>query len=231
MQNIPLIFSPRVLFLKPTSILLLAMKQIAVFDFDGTLFSQDTSVAFCLYIYRRFPLRLLFMPIQIFAIILYWCTAINKKKFKELFLIFLWQIDENKLKAYLSDFWKEHFPERFHQSLLSRLDDLIQNNIIVLCVSASPDLLLLPIASYLNIKHVIATRIKKRRSVYIIEGKNCRGNEKIKRLHNQFPPSEFELVEAYSDNPDDLQLLQLAKSGYVVKQNKRKKVDLVKVDA
>ncbi len=46
-------------------------------------------------------------------------------------------------------------------------------------------------------------------------GVNCRGTEKITRLLSVFPSQKIAL--AYSDNHDDLPLLQAAEQGFLVK--------------
>ena len=50
--------------------------------------------------------------------------------------------------------------------------------------------------------------------------KNCRGKEKINRLHKA---CDFKkIVHAYSDNKDDLELLKKADKGYKIKYHKAK---------
>ena len=51
-----------------------------------------------------------------------------------------------------------------------------------------------------------------------IIGKNCKGEEKVKRLASTIPNAQ--IVTSYSDSESDLPILNLAKTAYVVEGNK-----------
>ena len=48
--------------------------------------------------------------------------------------------------------------------------------------------------------------------------KNCKGEEKVRRLANTIPNAQ--IVTSYSDSESDLPILNLAKTAYVVEGNK-----------
>ena len=67
----------------------------------------------------------------------------------------------------------------------------------------------------LGIKDVLATKTDK--DGHII-GKNCKGEEKVKRLVSTIPNAQ--IVTSYSDSESDLPILNIAKTAYVVEGNK-----------
>ncbi|MFN3523009.1 MAG: HAD-IB family hydrolase [Phenylobacterium sp.] len=86
-------------------------------------------------------------------------------------------------------------------------------------VSASPDLVVAPFARGLAAHALIATRLvydAEDRIVGTFDGANCRGAEKVRRLHEVFGP-DLRLKAAYGDTSGDREMLELAEEkGYRV---------------
>jgi phosphoserine phosphatase len=161
--------------------------QIAVFDFDGTLYRKDTMIQFCLFIYRRYPLRLRYASIQLLGAVMYLFKSISIEHFKTLFLSYLLDMSEEKVQQELKLFWASRFPKHFHPALLQRLKELQEQ----------------------NISSVVETEDK------WVWRFNCRGKKKVDFLENALPHAV--VLEAYSDNKDDHFLLEKAELGFVVK--------------
>lgn len=191
--------------------------QIAVFDFDGTLYKKDTMIQFCLFIYKRYPFRLRYASIQILGAVMYLFKSITIEHFKTLFLSFLLGMSEEKVQQELELFWASRFPKHFHPNVLQRLKELQDKNIACVCISASPDWMIQNACDHLGITQVLGS------SVIEIEDKwvwrfNCRGKKKVAFLENALPNAV--VVEAYSDNQDDHYLLEKAERGFKVQKGK-----------
>ena len=191
--------------------------QIAVFDFDGTLYKKDTMIQFCLFIYKRYPFRLRYASIQILGAVMYLFKSITIEHFKTLFLSYLLGMSEEKVQQELKLFWTSRFPKHFHPNVLQRLKELQDKNIACVCISASPDWMIQDACNHLGITQVLGS------SVIEIEDKwvwrfNCRGKKKVAFLENALPNAI--VVEAYSDNHDDHYLLEKAERGFKVQKGK-----------
>lgn len=191
--------------------------QIAVFDFDGTLYKKDTMIQFCLFIYKRYPFRLRYASIQILGAVMYLFKSITIEHFKTLFLSYLLGMSEEKVQQELKLFWASRFPKHFHPALLERLKELQEKDIACVCISASPDWMIQNACDHLGITQVLGS------SVIEIEDKwvwrfNCRGKKKVAFLENALPNAI--VVEAYSDNHDDHYLLEKAERGFKVQKGK-----------
>jgi len=201
------------------------MQQVAVFDFDKTLYKKDSFLSFYKFIVFKYPIRLIFLPIQVLGGLLYLVKILNAKTFKNYFLIYLYNMKLEILAANLEEFWSQNQP--FNQELLSRVQTLNNSGITTVIVSASPTLFIKNVCNELGIKHVIGTELTYQNSKYKIVGKNCRGKEKISRLSCYFE-DDIEIVWAFSDNKDDKALLNASKYSFCVEYGKLVKYEPLK---
>jgi HAD superfamily hydrolase (TIGR01490 family) len=186
--------------------------KLALFDFDGTLYKYDSILSFCLFYYRKKPLRIWRVIIQVYALVLWKSKRINTSTFKSKFICFIASDSALEVNRMASQFWKNK--DTFNQELMSALKSCQAENLCVVVVSASPDLFILPACEKLGIQHVVSTTLRIHEEGYTL-GTNCRGSEKTIRLRAVFPTQR--IVSAYSDNTDDLQLLRTAEQGFLVK--------------
>ena len=185
------------------------MKKIAVFDFDHTLFKQDSLIAFCLYIYRRYPWRALYGIVQLVGLFLHRLGILSTRQFKNLFIGYLIAIPKKKVDRLVNDFWTQHLNAGFNKELLELIGQH-KEKIEIVCVSASPQFMFTLLMKHLlQIDVCISTPTTYSYCRYRICGQNCRGSEKIKRL-NEYYSEGYELILAVSDNEDDQELLNMA---------------------
>jgi phosphatidylglycerophosphatase C len=193
------------------------MQQIAVFDFDKTLFKKDSFLSIYKFIVIKYPIRFIFLPIQVLSGALYWLKILDAKTFKSYFLFYLYNMKLEILAANLEEFWSQN--QQFNQELLSCIQTLNNSGITTVVVSASPTLFLKKACKDLGIKHVIGTELTYQNGNYKIAGKNCRGREKISRLLSFFE-DDIEIIWAFSDNKDDQDLLNMSKNSFWIKNGK-----------
>lgn len=187
------------------------MKQIAFFDFDGTITTKDTLLEFIKYAKGNFNFYLGFLIYSPF-LVAYKLKIISNQLAKEKVLAFFFKntIQENfdeKCRA----FAKERLPRLLRPKALAEISKLQKENIPVVIVSASPENWIRPWAESLQLD-LIATCMKTKdgRLTGKIEGKNCHGNEKATRINAGFKLSGYDKIYAYGDTSGDKPMLRLA---------------------
>jgi phosphoserine phosphatase len=131
----------------------------------------------------------------------------SRTNFKSHFFIFLRGLKSTE--GYVDDFWISHY---------KRIKDWYQaqdhsNDVII---SASPEFLLRSAFIRLKARHLIATLMDPQTGS--IEGENCRGEEKVKRLKQKI--KDPSIRRAYTDHRSDSPILDLAQEKYLVKRHK-----------
>ena len=178
-----------------------------IYDFDGTLYSGDSTVDFLKYSFKKHPSLIRFLPAMgLAALKHYGFKSIDKTAMKETFYRMFSGYDADDL---LEEFWdkleKNIFPWYPGQQQLE--DDII--------ISASPEFLLQPICTRLGIKHLMASRVDSKTGKYT--GKNCWGPEKPIRLKEQMGITRCD--NFYSDSYSDQPLAEIADKAFIVEKD------------
>lgn len=178
-----------------------------VYDFDGTIYDGDSTIDFYLFCLKTNKKIIILLPKQIFSFILYKMKLKNKIYFKQTFFSFLKYM--NNIDVIIENFWDKNICKitKWYKNQ-QKNDDVI--------ISASPLFLLKPLEKKLSINKVIATEVNKKNGLFL--GKNCYGKEKVNFFKKYY--SLKNINEFYSDSLSDIYMLQLAKSGYIVKNKK-----------
>lgn len=179
-----------------------------VYDFDKTIYKDDSTVDFFFYSIKHHPSILLNIPKIAFAALLWALGIIDKTGFKEIFYNFL-EIIPN-IDQTLEDFWDEHeYKIKTFYKNHQQPDDVV--------ISASPEFLLTPIAKRLGIKHLLASRVNKFSGLYT--GENCWGKEKVFRFYEEFGEAA-RIDEFYSDSLSDSPLAMISEKSFIVEDEK-----------
>ncbi|MBR1847940.1 MAG: HAD-IB family phosphatase [Lachnospiraceae bacterium] len=177
-----------------------------IYDFDKTIYRGDSSIDFFLYCLKRRPRIIKYLPKQVLYTFLYALKKVSIEEYKSTFFSFLNALDNTD--KYVDAFWQKNREKIKPWYLSQKLSsDLI--------ISASPYFLLEPICRQLNVDTVIATDMNKHNAE--INGKNCKGKEKVNRLFANYPNAEIESF--YSDSTSDAPLAKLAKHAFIVQNN------------
>jgi phosphatidylglycerophosphatase C len=186
-------------------------RPVVAFDFDGTLTTRDSFTAFLAW--RAGPLH----------------YALGLLRLAPALGLYLLRRDRGRLKAatvreFLSGQSSERLAEQaqaFAQSRAARLlrpDALVAwtswktSGALMLIVTASPEILVEPFARSLGADGLIGTLLKidgKGRLTGALDGENCRGAEKVRRISAQFG-TDIALAAAYGDTSGDREMLQMA---------------------
>lgn len=173
------------------------MKKAIIYDFDKTIYSKETSMAFMFFFLKRHR-SLIPKFILNLAIILF--NIKDLKKVKNIFFSIFKGMDiENDINLFWEKEMKNIYPYFFEEIKENRKDaDLL------ILISASPDFLLEPIYKKLGFDILISTKY----SNFTLIGKNCKKDEKLKRLNEL---GNFDVLCFYSDSLSDLPLFNIAK--------------------
>ncbi len=180
-----------------------------VYDFDKTIYKNDSTADFFLYCLRKHPKIFRILP-SIFSGFLqhYIFKKCTKTEFKERIMQFVRYIDYEKD---ITDFWKKNKNKiKTFYLKQKRQDDVI--------ISASPCFILEPICNELKISNLICSRVDVRTGKYI--GVNCHGKEKVVRyreIYGNKPVHEF-----YSDSKSDTPMANISEKSFLVKGSKIK---------
>lgn len=193
--------------------------KLVLFDFDGTIYRKDSFFEFCKFVFRKKPLRIVFSLIHAAIMIPYFCRLMSAKTAKNGFMLYLWNVKPEELNQLLNEFWEREYPESFRKSLLAKISQYRQQGAHLVCVSASPDILLQDICSRIGFDRFIGTRMERKGGRYVIQGNNCHGPEKVVRIRELYKTGEHEILAAYSDSLHDMPMLQLAREHYMIRKN------------
>lgn len=178
-----------------------------IYDFDDTIYNGDTNKDIIMYSFKKHPFKVVKALKKTKKLeVDYKRGLISFERVKEAMLSFLFEIDN--LDEYIEKFVDLHI-KKIKPWYLSRRS----NNDIV--ISASYELWIVPFCKRLGIKYVLATRTDRDGNIL---GKNCKGEEKVKRLASVIPNAQ--VLTSYSDSESDLPILKMAKTAYVVEGNK-----------
>jgi len=190
-------------------------REIAFFDFDGTITKKDTLLEFIKFSKGKIRFYLGFI-INLPYLVAFKLGIISNQSAKEKILRFFFNSMPMKVfKQYCQRFTKHVLPGLIRPKALEEIQRLKQNNILVVVVSASPENWIEEWAQSLQLG-LIASRleIEAGKVTGKIVGKNCHGDEKVSRIREIYDLSDYFIVAAYGDSSGDKAMLQLATKAY-----------------
>lgn len=191
-------------------------RAVAAFDFDGTLTDRDTLVPFLVRAFGRARLAAVFAALAFAGL----CTLLRLRtidEFKQRVLRRLVAgLPVQRLRA-LGPVHARAIEPWLRPQALQRIEwHRAQGHVLVL-VSSTLDLYLESVARHLAFDHVLCSRLEVERGIDGVErftgrleGADCTGAEKLRRLTSLVgAPGVLEL-HAYGDSPGDRDLLAAA---------------------
>ena len=194
--------------------------NLALFDFDGTLYPKDSFTGFIFYtLSKRHIVKkgLKILPwIQAYYLKLYPAHAMRPRLFQSMFK----DISANFLQN-LAQEYAQQLIQNLDQELLQQLRLHQQNGDRVVLVSASIDLYLVPICKALNIELICTmTEIKDGLLTGHYSSQDCSCEQKKLRILQKYNLADYGFVYAYGNSEEDLDMLSLADFAYMMGENK-----------
>jgi HAD superfamily hydrolase (TIGR01490 family) len=191
---------------------LMQAQRFAVFDVDGTLLRGD-----CLWLAVRrskgIAGQLLAALVCLPWLIGWQLRLVNTGRFKQQAIAAFGVCDAvNRADASdRTDWLLGELRSQLKPEALQRLRWHQQRGDRVLLCSASPRLLLQPLADWLGVE-LLCTELEQVQGLWRpkLSSPNCKGPEKVRRLEQHLGPLECLSIEAYGDSKGDRELLQAA---------------------
>ena len=186
-------------------------KQIAFFDFDGTITTKDTFLEFIKFCKGGFRFYL-GMLLNVHYLVAFKIKLITNQKAKEKVLEYFFKgMSAEEFKALCHQFSRQALPKLIRPKAVEEIKKLQAENYTIVIVSASPQNWILPWADQMQIP-VLASclEIKQGKVTGKLDGKNCRGAEKVRRITDRYVVADYETIYAYGDSSGDFEMLKLA---------------------
>ena len=186
-------------------------KRIAFFDFDGTITTKDSLLSFILFRYGKRKTYLGLLKVSPFYVAhLFKLISVQAAKQKVLRQFFRNESVES-FNASCNQFAMEILPGLERSKAMKEIKLLQEKGADVVVISASPYNYLHPWCKQLGVE-LICTNLatKDGKLTGKIEGNNCRGEEKVRRIQSAYKLDEYDEVYAYGDTKGDKPMLELA---------------------
>lgn len=191
------------------------MNRLVLFDFDGTITTQDSLKKFLLY-YHSTPKVIIGLIILSPILIGYLLKIVSNNIAKEFLMQWFFKNESvKKFHTKCAQFAREEIPKIQRKEAINLINKHKANGDTVVVVTASPENWVGPWCSQQNTQ-CIGTRLSVRnnRLTGKFEGKNCYGPEKARRIKALFNLKEFSEIIAYGDSRGDKEMFELATRHY-----------------
>lgn len=186
---------------------------VAAFDFDGTLTHRDSLFPFLLYVAGplKFSLKLVtLLP----SLSLYALGLLRNDIAKQIVLRrFLANMDIGTIDQYAMQFAAMKLPALLSSDAMQRLEWHLQQGHRCVVVSASLENYLRPWANKAGFNDILGSKLVIQAAGTVsgnLQGENCFGPEKMRRLQALLGPREGYILYAYGDSRGDKELLSAA---------------------
>lgn len=190
-------------------------KQIAFFDFDGTITTADTMLELIKFHVgtRKYYAGLARISPWMLGMKL---KLLSRQKAKEKMLTHFFRgMSEDSFQALCQNFSLQKLPEFICPSALQKIQEYKQKNVEVVVVTASARYWIEPWCQA-NELALIATELEVESGTITgkIKGLNCNGIEKVRRIKARYSLEEYSEIHCYGDSSGDREMLSLATHPY-----------------
>jgi len=187
------------------------MKPLAFFDFDGTITSKDALYQFLFFSFPKIRLLSGFVFLAPFLVLHYGKMLSNAKMKQRVFAHFFRGLTIDAFQQLALRFCKEKLPEIIRKEAMDKIEWHKQQGHEIVVVSANFDQIFAPWCKENGLK-IIGTCLESKAG--FLTGKfaslDCSGEEKVKRIKQQYALEKCEVIYAYGDTKGDLPMLALA---------------------
>lgn len=185
-------------------------KEIAFFDFDGTITTKDTLLEFIKFSEGKLRFFLGFLLNSPY-LVAYKLKLISNQLAKEKVLSFFFKgVSEKEFDDKCKAFSRDVLPALIRPKALEEINALKEKGCAVILVSASPENWIKEWAEEMQLQ-LIGSRLEIKNGLITgkLAGKNCHGQEKVTRILENHVLTEYHEIYAYGDTAGDKPMLQL----------------------
>lgn len=185
---------------------------VAAFDFDGTITKWDTFKFFLFYSssFSRFLINSLVLFPKTLS---YFFKRVDRQTLKEAYITrFFGGMAIEDFRLLGQDFAAKKLPKLVKPEAVERIRWHQKQGHRCVLVSASIDIYLVPWTHSMDFEQAITSlvEVNNGRITGRLQGKNCRGPEKVRRLIEAVGPRDSYSLYAYGDSDGDKELLESA---------------------
>ncbi|MBU3185984.1 HAD-IB family hydrolase [Clostridium estertheticum] len=201
-------------------------EKLAIFDVDYTITKRETLVEFYIFMLKRNPKYIKYLPKSIFSSLFYVFKIYDASKTKKTFIRFIDGIEENDMKKIVKEFYEKRLSKILYKDAIDTIKKMKKQGYKIYLISASAEFYLSELYNIKEVDKVIGTRFIKEHGLHRnqILGENCKGEEKVKRLKEVLLKEnievDFENSCMFSDSLSDLPLFNLVGHPYLINYKK-----------
>ncbi|APC41194.1 HAD-IB family hydrolase [Clostridium estertheticum] len=201
-------------------------EKLAIFDVDYTITKRETLVEFYIFMLKRNPKYIKYLPKSIFSSLFYVFKIYDASKTKKIFIRFIDGIEENDMKKIVKEFYEKCLSKILYKDAIDTIKKMKKQGYKIYLISASAEFYLSELYNIKEVDKVIGTRFIKEHGLHRnqILGENCKGEEKVKRLKEVLLKEnievDFENSCMFSDSLSDLPLFNLVGHPYLINYKK-----------
>jgi HAD superfamily hydrolase (TIGR01490 family) len=212
----------------------LKVKKLAIFDIDYTITKKETLMEFFKYAIKNDKKNIRFLPRAIFCGSMYKLKLYDERKVKEKFLKFIDGMKEKDLAILVKDFYNSKLKKILYEDALNMITKLKNEGYDIYLISASPEFYVNEFNNIKEVDKIIGTRFNFVNGIFMrtMEGDNCKGEEKVRRLKEFLKEEKIEVdfKESYmfSDSLSDKPLLDLVGKPYLINYKKNHTIEILR---
>nr|WP_040211150.1 HAD-IB family hydrolase [Clostridium polynesiense] len=209
------------------------MQKLAIFDVDYTLTKKETLMELFKFLLKKDPSKFIYLPRAIFSGLMYVIGVYDEKKVKETFLKFIDGIHERDMEMLVKEFYEKRLSKILYNDAIEMMKNLKNQGYKIYLISASPEFYLKELYNLKIVDKIIGTRFLCENGYHSrrMEGENCKGEEKVKRLKEELRKENIEVdyknSYMFSDSLSDKPLMDIVGNAYLI--NYKKKHDTIQI--
>jgi phosphoserine phosphatase len=192
--------------------------KVVVFDLNQTFYTKSSKEEFYKFICTKRPKRIRYFFEMLYFTLIKNLNLIRQTEFKENFFNYLDKLAPEKVEAYAQEFWRREYPGNFNAEIKGRLEKAKAEGQEVYCATGALEVYVKPLFKLFPVDGYAGTVAKFDGKTYKVQGKACKGEEKVKRVQEHYKGRNFTITEAYSDNKEDL--FEITERPFLVKKGK-----------
>ena len=205
------------------------MEKLAIFDIDYTITRKETLMEFFKYLVSKDIKNIKFLPRALYSGLMYSIKVYDERRVKECFLKFIDNIDEKDLAKLTKSFYDERLSSILYKDAVDMIKKLKNEGYMVILISASPEFYAIK-----EVDLIIGTKFAFEGGKFVrkMDGNNCKGEEKVKRLNEVLKEknikADFKNSYMFSDSLSDKPLLDLVGNPYLINYKKHHEIEILK---
>ena len=210
------------------------MEKLAIFDIDYTITRKETLMEFFKYLVSKDIKNIKFLPRALYSGLMYSIKVYDERRVKECFLKFIDNIDEKDLAKLTKSFYDERLSSILYKDAVDMIKKLKNEGYMVILISASPEFYIKEFYAIKEVDLIIGTKFAFEGGKFVrkMDGNNCKGEEKVKRLNEVLKEknikADFKNSYMFSDSLSAKPLLDLVGNPYLINYKKHHEIEILK---